>query len=143
VPPDRKYENEGGPGVERIAALLREAMPARESGGAVRRFADALIWNWLIAGTDAHAKNYSLLLAGAHVRLAPLYDVASALPHPDRHVRWLRFAIKVGGDYRVELWQNPWPPASCGSTPRSLPRGMTTSRSERPTHSPTPLATRR
>ena len=31
VPPDRKYENEGGPGVERIAALLRDAMPARES----------------------------------------------------------------------------------------------------------------
>ncbi len=57
-------------------------MPARESAGAVRRFADALIWNWLIAGTDAHAKNYSLLLAGDQVRLAPLYDIASALPYP-------------------------------------------------------------
>jgi serine/threonine-protein kinase HipA len=99
VPPDRKYENEGGPGVERVAALLRDAMPARESGNAVRRFADALIWNWLIAGTDAHAKNYSLLLAGA-------------LPYPDVHVRRLRFAMKLGGDYRVELWQNPWPRAA-------------------------------
>jgi serine/threonine-protein kinase HipA len=55
VPPDGKYENEGGPGVERVATLLRDAMPARESGTAVRRFADALIWNWLIAGTDAFA----------------------------------------------------------------------------------------
>jgi serine/threonine-protein kinase HipA len=63
VPPDRKYENESGPGVERIAALLRDVMSASESEGAVRRFADALIWNSLIAGTDAHAKNYSLLLA--------------------------------------------------------------------------------
>src|SRR4051794_8303644 len=74
VSPDRRYENEDGPGVERVAALLRDAMPSRESAGAVRRFADALIWNWLIAGTDAHAKNYSLLLAGDQVRLVPLYD---------------------------------------------------------------------
>jgi serine/threonine-protein kinase HipA len=105
----RKYENEGGPGVEQIAALLRDALPPRESTAAVRRFADALTWNWLIAGTDAHAKNYSLLLAGDQVRLAPLYDVASALPYPEAHVRRLRFAMKLGGDYRVELWQNPWP----------------------------------
>jgi hypothetical protein len=42
-------------------------------------FADALIWNWLIAGTDAHAKNYSVLLAGNDIRLAPLYDMSSAL----------------------------------------------------------------
>jgi len=50
---------------------------------------DALAWNWLIAGTDAHAKNYSLLLAGNDVRLAPLYDVASALPY-GMHERTLR-----------------------------------------------------
>ena len=47
----------------------------------VRRFADALAWNWIIGGTDAHAKNYSLLLSGSDVRLAPLYDIASALPY--------------------------------------------------------------
>ena len=107
VPPDRKYENEGGPGVERVVSLLRDAMPARESERAVRRFADALIWNWLIAGTDAHAKNYSLLLAGPRARLAPLYDVASALPY-DTHERRLRFAMKLGGDYRVVSYGNPW-----------------------------------
>ena len=56
-------------------------MPPRVADDAVWRFADALIWNWLIAGTDAHAKNYSLLLAEDQVRLAPLYDVASALPY--------------------------------------------------------------
>ena len=40
-----------------------------------------LIFNWLIAGTDAHAKNFSLLIApGPQIRLAPLYDLASALP---------------------------------------------------------------
>jgi serine/threonine-protein kinase HipA len=77
-------------------------MPARESEDAVRRFADAHR-EWLIAGTDAHAKNYSLLLAGDQVRLAPLYDVAPAPPYPDLPVRRLRFAMRLGGDYRVEL----------------------------------------
>ena len=74
-------------------------MPPDVAEDAVRRFADALIWNWLIGGTDAHAKNYSLLLAGNQIRLAPLYDIASALPY-GTHERKLRFAMKLGGDYR-------------------------------------------
>jgi serine/threonine-protein kinase HipA len=81
LPPSLKYQNEGGPGPGDIAKLFRSAMPPRAADDAVWRFADALIWNWLIAGTDAHAKNYSLLLAEEQVRLAPLYDVASALPY--------------------------------------------------------------
>jgi HipA-like C-terminal domain len=81
VPPTRKYQNEGGPGPNDIAELLRRAMPTRFAEQAVRGFADALIWNWLIAGTDAHAKNYSLLLSRGEARLAPLYDIASALPY--------------------------------------------------------------
>ena len=33
------------------------------------------------SGTDAHAKNYSLLIsAGGEARLAPLYDLSSQLP---------------------------------------------------------------
>ena len=86
-------------------------MPPRVADDAVRRFADALIWNWLIAGTDAHAKNYSLLLAQDQVRLAPLYDVASALPY-GTHGRKLRLAMKIGGDYGVFSARNTWPGAS-------------------------------
>jgi len=70
-----------------------------------------LAWNWLIAGTDAHAKNYSLLLAAGQVRLAPLYDVASALPY-DMHEKKLRFAMRLGGDYYVFPYHNPWPRAA-------------------------------
>ena len=81
IPPTRKYQNEGGPGPVQIVRLLRGAMRPTAAEDAVRRFADALAWNWLIAGTDAHAKNYSLLLAGPEARLAPLYDIASALPY--------------------------------------------------------------
>jgi HipA-like protein len=60
-----------------------------------------------IGGTDAHAKNYSLLLAGTQVRLAPLYDVASALPC-GMHERKLKLAMKVGGSYSVFPFQNTW-----------------------------------
>ena len=111
LPPSLKYQNEGGPSPGDVAKLLRSAMPPSIAEESVWRFADALIWNWLIAGTDAHAKNYSLLLAGDQIRLAPLYDVASALPY-DTHERKLRFAMKIGGDYRVILDRNRWPAAA-------------------------------
>ena len=58
-------------------------MPPRIADESILRFVDALAWNWLIAGTDAHAKNYSLLLpVGSGPRLAPLYDVSTVLPWP-------------------------------------------------------------
>jgi serine/threonine-protein kinase HipA len=108
VPPRQKYQNEGGPGPAEIVELFRSAMPARAAADAVWRFVDALAWNWLIAGTDAHAKNYSLLLAGSDVRLAPLYDIASALPY-GIHEKKLRLAMKLGGHYDVFPHRNPWP----------------------------------
>lgn len=111
LPPERKYQNEGGPDPGRITRLLRDAMPPEVAEAAVWRFADALIFNWLIAGTDAHAKNYSLLLSGDQARLAPLYDMASALPY-GTHERKLRLAMKVGGDYGVFPRRNPWPGAA-------------------------------
>lgn len=111
VSPMRKYQNEGGPGPGDVAKLLRQTMPPDVAEGAVWRFADALIWNWVIGGTDAHAKNYSLLLSGSQVRLAPLYDIASALPY-GTHERKLRLAMKIGGDYHLYPHQNTWPAAA-------------------------------
>ncbi len=110
-PPTLKYQNEGGPSASAIVGLFRRAMPPRIADSAVWRFADALIWNWLIAGTDAHAKNYSVLLADNQVRLAPMYDVASALPY-GTHEKRLRFAMKIGGDYRVFPERSTWPGAA-------------------------------
>lgn len=106
--PSAKYQNEGGPTPGQIARLLRDVLPARQAGDAVWRFADALIYNWLIAGTDAHAKNYSLLLAAGAVRLAPLYDIASALPY-GTHERKLRMAMKIGSRYDVYSSHDTWP----------------------------------
>jgi serine/threonine-protein kinase HipA len=108
VMPARKYQSEGGPGPADAVALFRRSMPPEVARDAVARFVDALIWNWVVAGTDAHAKNYSILLAAAERRLAPLYDIASALPYR-RPQRDLRLAMRLGSDYRVMPRRNPWP----------------------------------
>ena len=112
VPPTTKYQNEGGPTPEQVIELLRRSVfPARSAAAAVNRFVDALAFNWIIYGTDGHAKNYSLLLSGSQVRLAPLYDVASALAYDDMYPPKLRMAMKIGDEYRVEAtsgrhWRN-------------------------------------
>jgi serine/threonine-protein kinase HipA len=102
VPPHRKYQNQGGPSAKQIAELLytQSSDPAEDVG----RFADSLILNWLIGGTDGHAKNFSLLLGvNQQVRLAPLYDVASSLPYPQQiQPRKATLALKIGREYRLQ-----------------------------------------
>ena len=100
LPPTTKYQSEGGPTPAATAALLRShsGRPIED----VATFVDALAFNWLIGGTDGHAKNYSLLHSGGgRVRLAPLYDLASALPYFHMEERGLKLAMKVGGEYRL------------------------------------------
>lgn len=98
--PTSKYQDDGGPSSESVVELLRthSSRPSED----VATFIDALAFNWLIAGTDGHAKNYSLLHgAGGRVRLAPLYDLASVLPYDDFEPQRVKLAMKVGGKYRL------------------------------------------
>jgi serine/threonine-protein kinase HipA len=100
VMPTSKYQNEGGPSPADIAGILREHSSKADED--LLRFVDALGFNWLVGGTDAHAKNYSILHASRRrARLAPLYDIASALPYPDLQQQKLKLAMKVGGRYRL------------------------------------------
>ncbi|MDC7787544.1 type II toxin-antitoxin system HipA family toxin [Rhodoplanes sp. TEM] len=101
IPPTRKYQNEGGPNAYDIVQLLRTSSTDREVD--VDTFIDALGFNWLIGGTDAHAKNYSLLLGRGRVRLAPLYDVASILPYDAFDLRKVKLAMTIGGEYKLGL----------------------------------------
>jgi serine/threonine-protein kinase HipA len=102
VTPRTKYENEGGPGAVRILELVREHSSNPDAD--VATLVDALALNWVIGGTDAHAKNYSLLIAPqGQVRLAPLYDIVSALPYHALSVRKLKLAMRIGGEY--SLWR--------------------------------------
>lgn len=103
LPPSSKYQSEGGPSPEQIIDLIRRVVrPAPVADVEVARFVDALALNWLIAGTDAHAKNYSMLQAPGQIRLAPLYDVASSLPYDDMYLPRLRLAMRIGSEYRVD-----------------------------------------
>jgi len=99
IAPTSKYQNEGGPGPFDIIQLLRAYSTDREAD--VETFIGALGFNWLIAGTDAHAKNFSLLLSGRRIRLAPLYDVASILPYEGFDMQRVSFAMKIGGVYKL------------------------------------------
>lgn len=101
IMPTKKYQNEGGPSAANIIDLLRTYSTDRDTD--LDTFVTALGFNWLIAGTDAHAKNYSLLLSGPDVRLAPLYDIASILPYDEVDLRKAKLAMKIGGEYKVEL----------------------------------------
>lgn len=100
VPPTRKYENEGGPSVARIVGLLREH--SRSVVDDVATFIDALALNWIIGGTDGHAKNFSILIDPTGVRLAPLYDVVSALPYPYLSPHEIKLAMRIGGEYLLK-----------------------------------------
>lgn len=102
VHPHLKYQNDGGPSVESIAQIIwANSSSAYED---ILTFADALILNYLIVGTDAHAKNYSLLFAGeSKVQLAPLYDIASALPYPNIYnPHKVRLAMKIASTYHLK-----------------------------------------
>ena len=98
-----KYESDGGPSVASISNLMREAVDPRDLSTSRKSFAQALVYNWLTAGTDAHAKNYALLHFGSRIRLAPLYDLAgSALVfEPDQVHYHAKLAMKMGGRYAI------------------------------------------
>ena len=105
--PSRKYQADGGPSPGQIADLLRSITNGGAAADDLWEFLDALAFNWLIAGSDAHAKNYGLVLAGTQARLAPLYDVASFLPYDKSKGHKLKLAMKVGGDYRLRSTYRP------------------------------------
>lgn len=99
IHPQRKYQNQGGPGALGILRVLQSISSRSEED--VMTFLGALQFNYLIAGTDAHAKNYALLRSsGRSIRLAPLYDVASWWPYTSS-ARGVKLAMSIGGEYRI------------------------------------------
>lgn len=78
LPPHKKYEHDGGPGVLQLARVLQQSVDAR---GDIRTLVTSQILFSLLAAPDGHAKNFSIrLLAGGQYRLTPLYDVMSIWP---------------------------------------------------------------
>jgi len=81
IHPAKKYESDGGPGIEDIIGHLG----ASDEPEADRRtFLKAHVLFWLLGATDGHAKNFSVFLGpGGRFSLTPLYDVMSAQPNVD------------------------------------------------------------
>jgi serine/threonine-protein kinase HipA len=104
VPPSRKYQSDGGPGLVQILDLLKGSDSPADDRKTVLK---AQILFWLIGATDGHAKNFSIFLRpGGGYRLTPLYDVLTAQPSLDaRQIehKQMRLAMSVGNSnhYRI------------------------------------------
>lgn len=96
-----KYEDDGGPSLATVARIIDAA--SRDGEGDRIRFAKATAFNLVAAGTDAHAKNYSLLHIGRTSLLAPLYDLISAHPiyHPKSALMRARLPMSIGGQHNL------------------------------------------
>ena len=108
TPAHQKQQWTGGPGPRRIAEVLwSESDTGAEC---VRRFADALIANWVLLAPDAHAKNYSMLLSGSTARLAPLYDVCSEAPwRTAQEMQHIQMAMRCGASYdAADMGRGEW-----------------------------------
>ena len=115
VEPDRKYEQDGGPGLQACAAVLRRhsALPADD----LRRLTQWTAFNYLVGNEDAHAKNLALLYGADGLRLTPFYDLVSTEVYPLERC----LAMKIGravdiravqrSDWRrlAAVLKLPWP----------------------------------
>ena len=98
VPPTRKYESNGGPGIPAILDFLNRAAAPHDDR---RLFFKAQIVFWLLAALDGHAKNFSIFLTPDGFRLTPLYDVMSADPYYSPYEVKLAMAIGHRRYYRL------------------------------------------
>lgn len=111
--PRNKYEFSpaGSQGELRSGPGLRELFGSVERNvgpGARLAFLDALIFNTVCGNTDAHAKNYSILIgAGGTTKLAPLYDVLCARiwPHITTTMAQKLGERRVGAEVLGSDWQ--------------------------------------
>lgn len=105
IPPSRKYQSDGGPGLVDILNLLKGSdTPAQDHKLVLK----AQILFWLVGATDGHAKNFSIFLGpGGRYSLTPLYDILSAQPSLDAgqiQRKQMKLAMSIGDNnhYRIE-----------------------------------------
>ena len=92
VPPELKYEDEGGPGITQCQDVIQQQ--TKRLAADRLAFQRMVIFHYLVGNADAHAKNYALLYSGKVPDLAPLYDVVCTAAYP-RLAR--KLAMQIGG----------------------------------------------
>ena len=97
IPPELKYQQEGGPNLKKCFELVRAVSSV--PGPDILRLFDAVVFNYLIGNNDAHGKNFSFLYEGQGARLAPLYDLVCTQAYPGLAAD---VAMKIGDERKSD-----------------------------------------
>lgn len=103
IPPERKYQGEGGPSLAQSFDLLGACLrPALDRLELLRR----VLFNYFLGNADAHGKNFALLHRSAGSTLAPAYDLLSTIVYQGLSDR---MAMKIGGKNRFnDVFPRHW-----------------------------------
>jgi serine/threonine-protein kinase HipA len=108
TPAVRKYESDGGPGIDEIMKLLNGSKNPENDR---YDFMKTQLVFWLLAAIDGHAKNFSIFLVPDNgYTLTPRYDILSAYPVLGHGAALLsphkiRMAMAVTGKNRHYRWK--------------------------------------
>lgn len=91
---EKKYEKEGGPGIEACAQLVR--LHSSRAALDLKALAQWIFFNIYVGNNDSHAKNLSIYaVPGEGVRLTPFYDLMCTRIYPGLS---REFAFNIGGE---------------------------------------------
>jgi len=120
IPPSAKYESNQtgirGPTLKDMFEVTRRHLPATD----IIRLLDMVVVNVLCCNTDAHAKNYSIMIRGNGASLAPMYDIMCGEVWSNVTKN---FAQKIAGKSRGDdLTGRDWQrfARECGLNPRQV-----------------------
>ncbi|MGB3375177.1 MAG: HipA domain-containing protein [Microbacterium sp.] len=75
-----KYEGDAGPSCRDVFIVFDRDLAPTAARVAKQRFAECLVFSWIVGHNDGHSKNFSLTHASDGSYLSPFYDLNSALP---------------------------------------------------------------
>jgi serine/threonine-protein kinase HipA len=119
-PPSAKYETNQtgirGPTLKDMFEVTRRYMPPTD----IVRLLDMVVINVLVCNTDAHAKNYSIMIRASGGSLAPLYDVmcGEVWENVTKHFAQKIASKSRGQDLKGRDWQRF--ARECGLNPRQV-----------------------
>ncbi len=119
-PPSAKYESNQtgvpGPKLKDMFEVTRRHLPPTD----IVRLLDMVVFNVLACNTDAHAKNYSIMIRGNGASLAPMYDVmcGEAWENVTKNLAQKIANKAQGDDLKGRHWQQF--ARECGLNPKQV-----------------------